>query len=101
MRKANRIWRRSIIVAAAAGAALATFGPQSNAATVTWNNATAPGLWSNAANWTGGSGVPTSADAVVFGATGSPTPAATLTNEVDQNFTIASLQYAQKDNASP
>lgn len=91
--------KKSALIAAAAFAALPVAA--SKAATVTWNNATPPGLWSNAANWTGGSGVPTSADAVVFGATGSATTQGTLTNEVDQNFTLSSLTYAQQSDAAP
>src|SRR5438067_3434114 len=71
-------------------------------ATVTWNNATPPGLWSVAGNWTGGTGVPVAADTVVFGATGSATAAGTLTNEVDANFSITALQYtAQSDAGTP
>src|SRR2546430_13942321 len=98
-------WKRighKKLARAAASVVLATVGAGAvHAATVNWNNATPPGMWSNAANWTGGTGVPTSADSVVFGATGSATAAGTLTNEVDQNFTISTLQYAQKDNLVP
>src|SRR5439155_22109869 len=99
MRNNNRNGRRQILIAAASAAL--TIGVASNAATVTWNNATPPGMWSNAANWTGGTGIPVAADSVIFGATGSATAAATLTNEVDQNFTISTIQYAQKDNLVP
>lgn len=37
-----------------------------SAATVTWTGAGADNNWSTSGNWTGGTGVPTSADAVVF-----------------------------------
>jgi hypothetical protein len=93
----RHLTKKSALIAAAALAALPVAA--SNAATVTWNLATPPGLWSNAANWTGGSGIPTSADAVVFGATGSSTTQGSLTNEVDQNFTISSLNYNQQSDA--
>ena len=88
-------------VIAAATAALGTIAGTASAATVTWNNATPPGVWSAAGNWTGGTGVPTSADTVVFGATGASTSQSTLTNEVDSSFTIAALQYIAQSDASP
>jgi hypothetical protein len=97
MAKINRNTRtRQILFVAAAAAALAPlpFTTISRAATVTWNNATPPGLWSNAASWTGGAGVPVAADSVIFGATGSAATNGTLTNEVDADFTIGTIQFA-------
>src|SRR5438067_6753446 len=95
-----QIKRKKLLAAASAvvgSMSLSAFG-----ATVTWNNATPPGLWSVAGNWTGGTGVPVAADTVVFGATGSATAAGTLTNEVDANFSITALQYtAQSDAGTP
>src|SRR5207237_6101392 len=101
MLNVNLTARRRALIAAASAAALASMTQLASAATVTWNNATPPGNWSVPANWTGGSGIPVAADAVVFGGIGSSTTQGMLTNEVDTDFTIASLQYAQKTNAVP
>ena len=81
------------ILSAAASAAVA----------VTWNNAVPPGNWSSTASWSGAgiTGLPGAGDAVVFGGIGSSTTQGTLTNDVDTDFTIASLQYTQKTNLLP
>src|SRR5437016_3300880 len=94
--------RHKKLVIAAANAVVSSVSFCALGVTVTWNNATPPGVWSSAGNWTGGTGVPVAADTAVFGAIGSATAAATLTNEVDTNFTIAALQYtAQSDAGTP
>jgi len=43
-------------IVAGTTAALASLARSARAATVTWSNATPPGVWSSAANWTGGTG---------------------------------------------
>ena len=92
-RLSHRTGKVNALLATAAFAAIAAVSPRADAATVTWNNATPPGNWSAAANWTGGAGVPVAADTAVFGATGSSGTQGTVTNVVDTDFTIAALQY--------
>jgi hypothetical protein len=68
---------------------------------VNWTGASST-AWSNAGNWTGGTGIPVAADTVIFGAAGSSTTQGTVTNVVDTDFTIAALRFEnQSDNATP
>jgi hypothetical protein len=54
----------ALVLSLGAGMALST----TQAATVTWNGNASNGLWFDAGNWSGGSGVPGAADDAVFGA---------------------------------
>src|SRR4051812_9139136 len=92
---------RIVMAASAAAAAMvAPFALTSNtfAADLTWNNATPPGNWNNTASWLPAQ-LPVAADAISFGAIGAATAAATVTNVVNQNFTVAAINYSQQSDA--
>jgi len=96
-RAARRINRNSIVLASAALAAMPAL---TSAATVTWNAPTPPptATWSSPASWSGagGSGIPVAGDAVNFTSVGAAATASAITNEVNQNFTIGTLNYLQR-----
>jgi len=74
-----------------------TAGPVGVRASANWvgiNNVTATTNWSDAVNWQL-PGAPGIADNVVFGNTGTGPDAVTVNNEVNGNFTVASLTYSQ------
>jgi fibronectin-binding autotransporter adhesin len=88
-----RIKRNALIVAAAT-AGIASLVNSTRAAGVSWTFAgPLPGSWSTAANWFGTGAAPTSADDVFFIDAGSAPAAGTVTNVVNQNFSINSLLY--------
>src|SRR5438093_13122096 len=100
MSQSKRIPQKKLVRAAASVVLVTVGAGTARAATVTWNNASTPGLWSNSANWTGGTGIPVAGDTVNFTGIGSATTSGTLTNEVDQSFTISSLNYSQQTDAA-
>jgi len=59
----------ALVLSLSAGLTLST----AQAATVTWTGNAGNGLWFDAGNWSGGSGVPGAADDAVFGATATGT----------------------------
>ncbi len=84
--------KRNVMALVAATAGIVCTASRSNAAGVSWTYAgPLPGQWSTNANWFGTGAAPATADDVFFVNNGSAAVAGTVTNVVDQNFTINTL----------
>src|SRR5215207_3770109 len=83
--KAASASRRRAVAVAGASVVAAIAAANVQAANLSWTGATNL-LWSDAGNWTGGTGIPVAADTAIFGAAGSSVTQGTVTNQVDTDF---------------